>query len=495
MANIISALKVLLPKRSNPKGTASTSTFNKSNSGNVLSAPAYRDHLTDIFDSRTSLDSRSLIKQLFITDPDMSAAVSAYLTVADTTPIFVVKDPSGQVDPAGQEILNQLLTALTTRTDYSKGFKIVQSLRSICEDLRYLVLLRGGLAAELVVSKEFLPAEIRLVDMATIEWFEKAPAQYTPRQSTPGGEIIELDIPTFFTSWYHQDPTAIYSTSPFVSAINTIAARQQVVNDLYRIMRITGYPRMEITVLEEVLLKHAPPAVLMDETSKTNYVRSQLATITQQIAAIGPEQTFVHTDSIEAGMVNEKSSATTLNIDSVMGALNAQNQAALRTMATIIGRGEAGVNTATVEARVFSMNADSINKPIADLLAQIFTMGIRLQGSQSYVEVNFAEVELKSAIELETMMLVRSQRLKEDLSLGLITDAEYHLKMYNRLPPAGSPTLSGTGFQNAGAGAAVDTTAISPNQDALGRSVSHAGGAKPARDNKMGKSKVQSGGK
>ena len=70
-----SIVSVLLPKRSNPKGTSLTPTFNPSSPDAVLTVPTYRDHLTDIFDTRSASDSRALIKQLFVSDPDMSAAV------------------------------------------------------------------------------------------------------------------------------------------------------------------------------------------------------------------------------------------------------------------------------------------------------------------------------------------------------------------------------------------------------------------------------------
>lgn len=499
MANAISqlgskVLAIVLPKRSNPKGLSTTATFNPSNTENILTAPTYRDHLSDIFTQRTSLDERALLKALFKTDPDVSASVHAFLTVADTKPVFLVKDANEQIDPNGQKILMQVLVALTTRSDYSKGFKIIQSMSSITEAFRYMLLLRGGIASELVVNQEFMPAEIRHIDIGTLEWFEKLAGQFTPQQRNANGDIISLDFPTFFTTWFRQDPTEIYSRSPFLSAINTIAARQQVVNDLYRIMKITGYPRMSIKVLEEVVLKNAPQGAKVSPEKQREYLNGELNAIRSAVAAIGPDQTFVHYDSIETGMVNEKNPGMALNIDSIINTLNAQNQAGLRTMATILGRGTSGVNTATVEARVFSMSAEALNKPIAEIMSQMFTLAIRLQGSMSRVEVNFEPVELRSAMELETNLLVRSQRLRTDLSDGLITDEEYHLQMYGRLPPEGLNPMSGTGFLNAPS-ASVDSTDISPNADPLGRSIASPKAQKPARDNQAGKAQVKSGGK
>lgn len=481
-ATLTKALAVILPTRANPNGIATTKTHNPTSSGQVLSAPAYREHLTDIFATRGSSDSRILIQELLRQDPDMSASLNAFLTVANTDPVFLVRNMDGTLDPAGQAILDQTLVMLQVRQDYSKGFKMPSSLSSITEAMRYMVLMRGGVASELVLSKEFWPTELRPVDLASIEWFEPRPAQYVPQQKSVSGDAINLDIPTFFVSWFRRDPTGIYSHSPFVSAINTIAARQQVINDLYRIMNVTGYPRMEAKVLEEVVMKNMPLNVKTDPKLKSDYLEQVFGSLRAQLSSLRPDQTFVHTDSIEVGILNEKSAGMSLDISPIIDTLNAQNQAGLKTMATIIGRGESGVNTASVEARIFSLSAQAINEPVAELLSQAFTLALRMRGSQSYVECYFLPVEMRSATELETQMLVKSQRLKDDLSLGIITDIEYHLWVYNRLPPAGAPVLSGTGFATQSAG--VDATALSPNGDPVGRAASAPGGNKGSRDNK-----------
>lgn len=489
--SLANRLKVVVAKiRGSDQGVATTETFNKSNTSNVLSGPAYRDHLTDIFSNRTNLDSRALIQDLFRNDPDMSAAVNAFLTVADTKFKYLVKDITGQVDRAGQEMMDQLLNALTKRFDYSKGFKIVQSINAIAEDFRYMILLRGAIGTELVVTKEFLPAKLQQVDMGKVEWFEKAPGQYTPQQKALTGESISLDIPNFFCTWFRRDPTGIYSYSPFISAINTIAARQQVVNDLYRIMNVTGFPRMEVEILEEVVMKSAPPDVKMDPEKTRNFLNAALATVTVQINNLRSDSAFVHYDSVKPKTMNEKS-AMSINIDSVIETLNSQNQAGLRTMATIIGRGTSGVNTATVEARVFSLNAQAINKPIADLLSQAFTLALRLNGSESYVEGSFEDVELRPETELEPQKVMKATRLKTDLSLGIITDEEYHLQMYGRLPPAGAPVLSGTNFLNAQTGADASSKTTDQNSSPLDRAAAPEGKSAPARDNNAGANKTK----
>ncbi len=479
------AVSVVAPKKTAAKGI--TPTHNVSSPDTVLTAPAYRDHLSDLFDTRQASDARDLIKLLMVQDPDASAATNAFLTTANTDPVIVVYDVNDQIDRPGMLTLNQILMTLTERYDYSKGFEFRHSLSSLAESMRYMILLRGMLAAEAVITKEGIFNEIRQVDPVTLEWYERTNGVRTPVQSISGTEI-DLNVPTFFVSYFRQDPTTLYPNSPFVSAINTIAARQQVINDLYRIMQVTGYPRMEITVLEDILVKHAPPGVRADPDKIQVYVTQQLNQITSAIGTLRPDQPFVHTDSIAPKMMNESKAGMSLNIDPIIKTLNAQNQAGLRAVSTILGRGESGVNTASVEARIFSMTAQELNQPIAEILSRIFTMVLRMTGSQSYVKVRFRPVELRPDLELEPQRVLKADRLKKDLSLGIIDDDTYHLEMYGRIRPDSAPILTGTGFmekQTSGSGTGADN--ITPNSDPLGRSVSDKKATDAAKSNSVSK--------
>lgn len=464
--------KIIVPKkRAKPGGQSYTNTYNAQNPQQVLSTPQYRDHLTDIFDTRQADDSRALIKFMFQHDSDMSAAVGAYLTMANTPMTILVRDMEGEIDREATKDLLKGLTVLTRQIDYTLGFQLKPDLNEICEELRYMLLMRGAIGAELVLDKQMMPSKIRNVDMASIQWYEKQPGEYKPRQQVPGNQDgIDLDIPTFFVAFYRRDPTTIYTKSPFVAAINTIAARQQVINDLYRIMQRTGYPRMAAEVLEEVVRKNLPADLMANRQGQAEWIGARLAEIRSTLQSLRADETLVHLDSVRPYVMNEKSPSAAIDITSVIDTLNAQNQAALKTMATVIGRGTSGVNTSSVEARIAAMNADQLNQPVAEILSDIFSFILHMNGYQGFAEVSFAKAEMRPEMELEAQKAMRQARLRKDLSEGLITDEEYHLLMYNRLRPDSVPELSGTKFEKP-APDMVDAGGATPNGDPLGRSL------------------------
>lgn len=458
----------ILPTKSAKDGGTSVTDTYKAGNTEVLSAPNYYEHLTDIYTSRHSSNSQTLLKDLFRTDPDCSAAVNAYLTMSDTDLVYIVKDGNGELSQDGTKQLFSILDQITRRNDYTLGYQYKASLNEIRANLKYMLLLRGSIGVELVVNKLMQPSELRNVDMYYVKWYEKKAGEYKPQlETTESGEKISLDIPTFFTASFRRDPTSPYTYSYFVSAINTIAARQQVINDLYRIMKITGYPRIDITVMEEVALKNVPAAIKDDPAKVKEWVSNLVASAANIFTSVAADQPVAHTDSMSVKIINDKAAGVTLQISEVVETLNAQNQAALKSVSSVLGRGSSGVNTASVEAQVFAKNADQINKPIDYILSEALTLAMRLQGFDGNVEIQSRPVELKPEIELEAQKVMRQSRLMEELSLGTISDEEYHILNNGRIPLWNYPKLSGTNFRSN----QVNTADVSSNSDPLGRAI------------------------
>jgi hypothetical protein len=235
-------------------------------------------------------------------------------------------------------------------------------------------------------------------------------------------------------------------------------------------MQSTGFNRLSFKVLEEVVLRNAPQNVREDAVARASYMNTILSNIRTSVTNLKPDQPFVHTDSVEAGFLTNNRGGAEARISEVIQTLNDQNQAALKTMSTIIGRGQAGSNTSSTEARIFAMYADELNMPLANQLSAILTLALRLKGFMGRAELRFEKAEMRPITELEPQLAIRQARLHKDLSLGIIDDTQYHLMMYNRLPPAGAPILSGTRFADASK-ALADPNMVSPNSDPLGRSV------------------------
>ncbi len=470
MADLASFFSKLLPsaKRAPKQQQTVSATYSPSSQTGALSAPQYRDFQRDLLDDRSGLDSRALLKRLFKHDSDLSAAVAAYLTMADVEPIIYGYDDTGILSRDITQMAQQILRVLNNVSDYSLGFDSMQGFELFQQELRYMVMLRGAIGVELVLGQNYIPSHLEQVDMASIEWVEKQSGQFKPTQKQASGPNISLDIPTFVVAYHRRDPTNPYPDSDFVSAINTITARQQVINDLYRIMQVVGFPRIHVSVLEEVVRKNLPPSVAASPEESSIWMNARLTEVANSFSSVRADQPIVHWNSSEISILNKDNPGASLQISEVISTLNAQNQAATKTVSTVLGRGTSNINTASVESRLFVRGADQINKPLAQVLSRLLTLCLHLQGQAGYVMVKYPPAEMRPELELEPSKVIRSSRLKQDLSLGIITDEEYTMPMYGRIPHPTAPILSGTGFL-APSDVSVDAEDISPNSGSLER--------------------------
>lgn len=469
--------QVLLPKgRGKVGGVGFTPGYRASQP--LMTVPTYRQHLTDLFNTRVATDSRTLLNDLFNHDPDVSAAVNAYLSIAESsTLVLYAYNENDEVDPEGIKMARRLLTAMTTTSDYTLGYSSKNSVDAMINNHRYMMLLRGSTAMELVLDKQYVPTELRLVDMKDIQWRQPKPGVLEPFQKPSGSNTeINLNVPTFFSENYHQNPVDVYTYSTFVSSINTIAARTEVINELYRIMKIVGYPRLDVEVLEEVLVANAPVAFRSDPVKIREHVDQEIAKVRAGLASLAADQTLVHSSAVKASILNDKNPGAGMQIQGVIDVLDNQNQAALKVMPAVVGR-SSNATTASTEARLFAMTADSLNRSIASILSKSLTFGVRLAGYPGRVEARFTPIEMRPVLELEPHLTMRGARLRQELSLGTITDIEYHMELFGRPPPDGAPELSGTNFLSpSDAAGDVNPEDVSVNGDSLGRDLASPGG-------------------
>ena len=468
MANLLkNVVEFVLPKKKQKAGGVSVTDTFKEDNDQTLTLPDYQSYLQDIQQTRLSDDEQDLIDSLFVNDPDCSAAVNAYLTLSDTEPMILVFNENDELDRDGIKLAHGIMRSLFEINDYTLGFQKKMSFREFKEAQGWLLLARGSVGAELVYDKAMRPSEIRIVDMATIKYKEKKNGEFKPIQKTTNSDEIDLDIPTFFVSSYRQSPTSPYTHSHFTAAINTIASRSKMINDLYRIMNYTGYPRIEVKVFEQVLLKNCPESIASDTVKRNAWINERLRELSNKLNSLQPTSPIVHTDSAELGILNEKMSGASLQIKEIIDTFNAQNQAGLKVVATVLGRGTAGVNTASTETIIFSKAADGFNRPMEDLMSRILTFALRMSGYKGRCVFRFEPVELRPALELENQKTMLQARMMTQLSYGLIPDDYFHLVVNGRLGSENSPQLSGTRFLDEPQ--SVDSSDPNANSSALNR--------------------------
>ncbi len=378
--------------------------------------------------------------------PEASASVAANNRVGipnDYTTI--ARNPDGSFNLPGTQLAMQILRQMNSMADYEDGFSHVGSLRSVCEALGRGMQQEGAMCLELVLDKARLPWSFQPIAPSQVV-FEVEDKGLKPAQKI-GGELIDLDRPTFF--WVSIDPDLYdaYPQSPMEAAIQPILSATTFLTDMRRLCSRHVYPRYEITLVEEKIKEHMPITVQQDPELLAGYLNSKIEEAQSAINDLGVEEALVHYDFFEVNYIGGDTGNTPDTFTTVNEITSGKVATALKTPPSVLGMGSTSQNLASTETLMFMMNADGlIRTKLMEILSKAMTLAVRLFGLDVTVEFRFADIDLRPVSELEAFRSMKQSRLLTQLSFGFITDEEYCLMTTGQLPPPGHKPLMGTLF-------------------------------------------------
>ncbi|BAU28149.1 hypothetical protein DFP93_101225 [Aneurinibacillus soli] len=338
-----------------------------------------------------------LMDLLIDAHPDVGFALWNFLRIGNTDYIINVKKLNSDGEfTQGKKIIDQFIQALSMPNP--ERYEINRSLDNLINQLLLTTVTRGAASLETVLGQSMSGvAFLAPIDPATIE-FKFENDRFIPYQDS-----LSLDIPTFF--YEALDPLIDSPTgrSPFLNAIQTVMFQLQLLNDIKAVVHNQGYPRLDIKILEELVIKRMPPHVKQNEEKKRQYLQEKLQEIITMYEQLEADTTFVHYDSVEMGMVGGKSGGggAMFDVEKLMGVIDGLLAAALKTLTTILGRRSTG-NTesfAKLEVKMYLKSVKALQDVVAKLLSRAFTLLLNLNGKQGIVEFKFREADLRSELE------------------------------------------------------------------------------------------------
>ena len=411
-------------------------------------------------------DIYSIIDELHRYDPDAANALWAMLRFAETPLSIIYKDEKGEFDADKTREFN---TALKAKWLFSVREPSPEEISSMI--IRELFL-HGGVGIEIVLDKFKLPLNYVFVHNKDVNWRWKN-STFVPYQTKTGGGEVNLDIPTFFFQTLDRQISQATGESPLLTAIQAIDFKRQVIIDIQRVVKRVGYPRIKVTVLEDVMRKHAPADMKSDPKKLATWLKEQKTALATDLKSIKPEDAIVLYDSVDMEYLKNNVTSS-LDFRPLIEILDGQVVSALKSLPSILGKTKgSSQNTASMEAMVYLNTPTYLQRRSEKLLSQIFTMTARLIGYKGFVECKHQAINLRPELELEPQKLAKQSRILQLQSFGHITDSEAAILLgVDHLP---KEELSGTLFLTGGP--SVDTENISPNSDPLGRSVTGGDGA------------------
>lgn len=423
---------------------------------------------------RNGQSTQQVMRNLARANPDLSAAVSAYMRVGIPEKyIALARNPDGSVNDDATRLAWEILQRFDKLPAYDAGFSTVASIRSTAEALAKEGILYGGMAMELVLDKGRLPYTFAPFTVTNVKFYQDtqgAAVGLKPVQDV-GGVLIDIDKPTCFMVWL--DPSLVdpYPQGPLEAAIQPVLMSSTFLSDLRRVMARHVYPRYDVTVDDEKLKAAIPSEILNDPEKLPAWMNTTLGEIENTINSLGVEEALIHFDFITVGFIKDADGAgDSAKFSTIKDIIDANLAKGAKVMPAVLGNGSGSQNVASTETLLFSLSANSmVRLKLQELFSRALTLAVRLFGQDVTVEFEFDEIELRPETELEAFKTMRFDRLTKLWALGVIGDMEFCMRTnYSPTPPqftTGSGTLTvkdilsvksadpnGNGYSGTGAG-------------------------------------------
>lgn len=340
-------------------------------------------------------DAIELLTLLADLNPDVSRALWNVLRVAGTDLRFQVTTPAGVDDPIGQKIVDSLIA----RLNFSAG-----GFRNLVIQLIMSGYLQGAMALDISPTpklddiEDFFP-----VNPITIYFMRDDTQTPVPFQRQPlfWGSLIapfrRMNTNLFFYTPVDPAVDDVYGRPPTAPVLTMVFFQQQVYRDLQRVIHQQGWPKIDISVVTEILKANCPPDIQTDDQLYQDWIGARINEIIDAYNSMAPEDAYVHPDYTKVSSDNAKAGNGLFNVDGLLNAIRSQVISALKMNPIMMGMDAGSTETfSTVELAIFSKSVETLRLPVGDILSKAFDVALQLQGRIGIIKPIWPPIQILS---------------------------------------------------------------------------------------------------
>ncbi|MDK8182104.1 hypothetical protein [Paenibacillus sp. UMB4589-SE434] len=383
-----------------------------------------------------SYTAEELLELLVSVHPDVSHALYTYLRMGDTNLTFTAKKSNGSDDKNGQRSLDELKEMLNTPLD-SAGYQHGRSLEKLDTIQRMMVMVRGACAGEVVLNERANDVvDIVPVDPSLI-WFRRdtetnrlIPWQYVknPRMKqgeTWFGQYKRIDTPTFI--YEELDPMVDdpYGRTPILPVLQVVFFHLQVLQDLKAVVHNQGYPRLDISLMEEIMIKNMPRNIAQDPSKQKEYLTQRLNEIQTHFESLNPDDSLFHWDSVKVEYLKGGNSGPMIDVKKLIDIIDTQLATSLKTLLTLLSRHQGSTETySSIDTQIYIKTIESARSVTKRFWKRAFSIAARVRGVQTTVIADYDPIDLRSENEVEADRKAKLYNLTEAEKNYYITPEE-----------------------------------------------------------------------
>ncbi len=401
---------------------------------------------------RTRTDINEIIRTLMREDGLFSSAANSMAALAANSGYRIAGfNSAGAMDISVMSMAYSIMDRFSTLHDYSQGFNDKPGMQSLLSSLTIDVIGTGGCGVELVLDQTFGPERLVPVGYSTIGWEADGKGGRYPTQDS--GEI-NLNLPTVFVAEHNRNPDEAYSVSLLRPGLTHTINFNEFLEDTHRAVNRTGHSRLVATLVAEKVWAAAPEDVKNDPAKRNGYFNNVRSQVEEALRGLEPEDALVAYDSVTYDIKDTGGSKA--DYSPMLSTLGNLLGASLKTPASVSGLRAGGSQAlSNAETLIYLKVVEAARPPVEEVMSRALTLACRLLGVDGYVYFEFMPVNLRPEEELEAYKGTKQKRILEQLSLGLINDADACYQLGLR-PQGLLNLLAGTGFYNAKGGTATN---------------------------------------
>ncbi len=400
----------------------------------------------DLESLRFGTSTPAILRQLRRASPDLSAAASAYGRVGITHKYKVIgRNLDGTLNTSATRIAQELCRRFDLLGPTTGGYNSYPSIREASEQMMLELYLLGACSLEVILNRARLPEALIPVAVDTIQF------KYQKKKKVPyqilGGKETSLDFPTFFYVSLDQNLRSAYSESPIESSIQPIIAANAFANDLRRVFRRAIVPRLRASLNHEKWLSSVPAEIKYDTEKLEAYQERAIQNIQTLVNGLNPEDAIIIWNILEIDLMNNGATSLPDELQIFASIINGKLAAGAKAMPAVLGHDMASQNVASTQSMLFLLSVSSYVEKLNEIYSRALSLCVRLYGEDAVVEFEYEPPALRPKAELAAFEIMKTDRILNLLSIGMLTDEEANLEVTGSLPPIGAPKLSGTFFK------------------------------------------------
>jgi hypothetical protein len=330
------------------------------------------------------------LKRIRDYNPDAALAVWNVLRLANPGHEVEVyfhklgKDGQPVADEQGKAIIEEL--AARVGQEYGGG------LDTLIDVFNLTLMTQGAFAAEVELSDDMREVvDYCAVDPRFIDFVRDEETHKMVPVILAAGEPKRINPNQFRYIPLDPDVDAPHGRSPLWSALEVVFFQQEVLRDLKAVVHNQGYPRIDVSVLEEIVVENTPEHLKAPgrEEEFRAWIDGFLMDLQETYNSLQPDDTFIHWDWVKVGYVGP-GAAGSLDAQRVLQAIDTQIVAALKQLPVLLGRNEGATTThATVQWQIYVAGIEALQRRTKRMVEWLHNTALQVYGRPSYARVNF----------------------------------------------------------------------------------------------------------